>query len=284
MARYCALLAFLLAYFFAPGSALALTKVTLSSGETVEGTILEERPDGSLRMISVKGEDRVLLASEIARIDRPSLPPAAPVPAAPTVGTPAAPSPAPSVASTPEPATTSDSAVQRRAPVATSPHWAPQGPVGADRYDGWYFGGLVGGAVAPSFPGVAGVGGATVFLGFRFAPFDLRLSLGGVGATFDTGSLGFVTARTEIFFWVAEPYGLAVGVAPCAGYFEDEYVGEGALGGVLLSATPVAFRFDVGSVFLEPSLSLGAIVGSVEPAEGVFTRPFALLGLAVYSQ
>jgi hypothetical protein len=152
------------------------------------------------------------------------------------------------------------------------------------RYDGWYGGGLVGGAIAPSFPGVAGVGGATAFLGTRSGVFDLRLSLGGFGAAFDAGTLGFVAFRAETLFWVADAYGLGVGAGPCVGYYEDDFVGGGVLGGALVSATPVAVRFEAGSALLELSLAGGAIVGSVGPVDGVFARPYLLIGFAAYSQ
>jgi hypothetical protein len=152
-----------------------------------------------------------------------------------------------------------------------------------DDVDGWYGGGLAGGAVAPAFPGVAGVGGGTGFFGWRRGIFDLRVGFGGFGAAFPYGHMGIFTARPEIYLFVAGPYGFGVGLGPCVGYYEDSYI-EGLISGGLATATPVALRFEAGKAFLEPSLSAGAIFGTVESYTDVLARPFVLLGFAAYSR
>ncbi len=152
-----------------------------------------------------------------------------------------------------------------------------------DDIDGFYGGALAGGAVAPAFPGVAGVGGGTGFFGWRRGIFDLRVGFGGFGAAFPNGSMGIATVRPEILLFVAGPYGFGIGIGPCVGYYDDGWL-EGVISGGLATATPVALRFKAGSAFLEPSLSGGAIFGTVENRTEVLARPFALLGFAVYSQ
>jgi len=297
----------------------SFTKVKLKTGYVVEGTILDELPGGGLKMALVTGGTRVIAGADIASIERPGAAPTAP----PVVPAPAAPAPPPAPEPSPPPVATVppdagprggpgescqariDCAdglgcfkhVCRAAEVATEASAAsfrPEDPEPGDAeakaerhdgyYDGVYGGGLVGGAVAPAFPGVAGIGGATGFVGWRRGLFDLRVGLGGFGAAFPNGSMGVAVVRPETLFWVAGPYGFGVSLGPCVGHYEDFYISGSLLYGGLASATPVALRFEAGSAFLEPSLSAGAIFGSVGDSPDIFARPAVLLALAVYSQ
>ncbi|NUO48776.1 MAG: hypothetical protein HOV80_07965 [Polyangiaceae bacterium] len=304
----------------------SLTKVELKSGETLEGTLLDDLPNGGVKLILLDGRTREIAGSEVASITRPG--------ALPSQGS-ADPGAAPTdthphdlqlgeagescrarsdcadglkclehvcrdafegarcesrrdcgttlgcfrnVCSTAEKASESAAASFRSDEDEVVPVSRPR-----DDIDGWYGGALAGGAVAPAFPGVAGVGGGTGFFGWRSGMFDLRVGFGGFGAAFPYGSMGVATARPELFLFVAGPYGFGVGMGPCVGYYEDRFI-DGVISGGLATATPVALRFEVGSAFLEPSLSAGAIFGTVEQRTEVLARPFALLGFAAYSR
>ncbi len=288
----------------------SFTKVTLKDGRVFEGTLLHELPGGGVKLILLSGEVRELAGDTISAILRPGAKPTAAPPAEP---------PAPPLAAAPPP-TTEQPAVRGEAgescqarahcaeglgcfqhvcrpladatpPPTTDPLVGiPQPSLThaahrpRDDHDGLYGGGLVGGAVGPAFPGVAGVGGATGFLGWRRGMFDLRVGVGGFGAAFPNGALGFAAIRPEVFFFVAGPYGFGFSMGPCVGYYEDNWLGGGALYGGFATATPIALRFEAGSAFLEPSLSAGAIFGSIEQSADLIARPAVLLAFAIYSQ
>jgi hypothetical protein len=286
----------------------SMTRVTLKSGQVLEGTVLEDLSGGGVRLILVTGETRDIAGGEIVSIARPGQEPIAvvqPAAAEPAVA-PAPPAPAGGTRGGPgescrarsdcreglgcfhDVCATGETANERPPSVGLGSDDAadevepkPRG----DGIDGLYGGGFAGGAVAPAFPGVAGVGGATGFFGWRSGVFDLRVAFGGFGASFPNGTLGFAAIRPEVLFFVAGPYGFGFGLGPCVGYYEDSWVGGGLLYGGFTTATPVALRFDAGSAFIEPSLSAGAIFGSIEQADGdLLARPAVLLGLAVYSK
>ncbi len=300
----------------ASGSAAAqssFTKVTLKTGEVLEGTVLDELPGGGLKLLLLDGSARALAGAEIASILRPGAKPAAPDSPEPSrpPDAPAEPSRQAPPAASRERGEAGESCQARSdcaeglacfnhvcataaaatppAPAASRGDVAPEAdptnpaPEEAD-FDGFYGGGLVGGAAAPAFPGVAGVGGGAAFFGWRGGWFDLRVALGGFGAGFPNGSMGVAVIRPETFFWVAEPYGFGAGLGPCVGHYEDGFI-ESLLYGGLASVTPVALRFEAGDALLEPSLSGGVIFGGLEASSGdVLARPFALLGFAVYSR
>ncbi|MBL9022458.1 MAG: hypothetical protein JNL21_09660 [Myxococcales bacterium] len=296
----------------------SLTKVKLKSGQTLEGTVLEELPGGGLKLILVQGGTREVRGDEIAAVERPGVkseeparpapaPPAPPSPPPPETTGPAEAAPPPVEAQVEgrargEAGESCEARVDcaeglrcfdhvcRSAEVATEAAAAsshvedePAPSRRSESLDGWYGGGMAGGAVAPAFPGGAGVGGATAFAGIRAGIVDFRLGIGGFGAAFPYGSMGVAVIRPEVFLFVAGPYGFGVSFGPAAGYMQD-YYGEGVIGGGLASATPVALRFEAGEAMIEPSLSAGAIFGVRESVEGIFARPFGLLALAVYSK
>lgn len=293
----------------------SVTKVTLKSGQVLEGTVLDELADGGVKLILVDGSTRTVAGADIASIARPGAAPAsppAPPPSAPPAEAPPAEAPPATQPDDPSSAlrggagetcqARSDCEVGLRciakvcrdpnAPAVTETAAAgslsgeeeeAQPSSSAEGFDGWYGGALVGGAVAPSFPGVAGVGGGTALFGWRTGMLDVRVGIGGFGAAFPNGSMGVATVRPEVLLFVAGPYGFGAGLGPCVGYYDDGYI-SGVISGGLASVTPVALRFEAGAAVLEPSLAAGAIFGSVEGKTGVLARPFGLLGFAVYSK
>lgn len=276
-----------------------LTRVTLNSGVVLEGTILEQRADGSLKMALIDGSLREVVAADVSEIRRPALPPERPgdskreqpsPPSRPLVQEPvreggegvvqAAAEPAPSAPIAKSLAKASS--VDPRATVTDRGPATESDPFVAVP-DGTYAGGLVGGAAAPAFPGVAGIFGGEAFVGYRAGMLDGRVGLMGIGAVAGDATMGLALVRATGLLWVADAYAFGISAAPCAGYYEDDFIGGHPYVGVVLSGTPVALRFRAGEAVIEASLIGGGVLGTVVDV-GSLLRPLGALQLAVYSR